>query len=127
MQVEIRVKPLKQIMARHLWSAAHAAAVHNGETKNDGSITAARPWIDVSLNQIDVAALIRERYRPGQPIDAAFRGAMSELGEVFSGVIDDYSWGIPSKFQKWHRSGPTWDKITDSGALRESYSISYYP
>jgi len=53
----------------------------------------------------------------------AFDLTMIDLGDNFTHVIDNYDWGIVGKGKKRVRGGRTWQKITDSGDLRESQKM----
>jgi hypothetical protein len=126
MRVEFNLPRIESIGCQHLWSAEHAAKVHNGATSLDGEVLPARPWIDVTLNEVDPVALIAQYCKSGAAIDIAFRSAMDDLGDLFGEVLDSYVWDIPSRGRKQFRSGPTWRTISDSQELKNSYSRSYY-
>jgi hypothetical protein len=79
-----------------------------------------RPWTGVAIAQTDLEGILVEEFNATRELETAFDRTMIELGDRFVETIDDYDFALPSRSEKKHRSGRTWGKVTDSGALRDS-------
>lgn len=99
----------------------YAVDVYFGQQYVGGGRGIDRPWVDVTLGQVNLPALFAANF--SGDIGKAFEKTAEDLGDQFKDAIDNYSWGIQSDNRKVFRDLPTWDTITDSGALRDSQQL----
>jgi hypothetical protein len=93
-------------------NAPYAPQVHN-----------LRPWTVVGLAETDIRAIVIKDFNSSGNLAGAFDKSMKELSAGFKVAIDDFDFALPSRGQKKYRSGRTWGKITDSGALAKSQKL----
>jgi len=118
--------PLKindYMKAKFTWTSEHAVLNHEGGEFITGGIYPARPWTNVAISQTDLLQLFEENYNGS--IRVAFIGTAEDLGEKFKDVIDNHDWGMIGNNNKRYRMGKTWQKLTDSGDLRDSQILVF--
>lgn len=117
----------KSISAVYEWGNSevdYPEDVYFGETSLGGIRSIARPWTDVAIARNNLPHLLAANTRKVGDIQQAFMQLVSHLKSEFNDVLDNYEWGIESRNEKQYRSGLTWQKITDSGKLRDSLVIT---
>jgi hypothetical protein len=102
--------------------APYAERIHNGETYLGGR-TQGRPWTDIGVAEFPFEQAFKTNYRGD--LSTAFEQTMRDLSKTFDDVIDNYEFGNPSDRMKQYRDLPTNDRITDSGALRDSQTLTF--
>ena len=112
----------RQITAKFEWTTPYAAEVYTGPHYKDGSRGIARPWVEVAIANTDLSLLMKAAFRGD--LTAAFLLMVERLELEFDSVIDDHNWGVIGETEKRYRNGPTWEKITDSGELRDSLEVA---
>lgn len=125
-QLEWNEPEINSVEATFSWGNAevdYAADVYFGEATLGGQ-GIGRPFTEPSLEQIDLAQEIADRYLQSNNLTTAFTQTAERLNQDFKDVIDFYDWKIDSNNEKRVRKGvPTWSTITDSGALRNSQQL----
>lgn len=112
----------RQITAKFEWKKEYASVVHEGLHLSDGSRGIARPWTEVTLSQVEPSLLMKAAYQGD--LVAAFLLMVERLHLEFDEVIDHHDWGVTGETTKRYRGTPTWEKITDSGELRDSLEVT---
>ncbi|MBW4580691.1 MAG: hypothetical protein KME42_14090 [Tildeniella nuda ZEHNDER 1965/U140] len=109
------------LVASYEWSAPYADEVHMG-LHYIGGRGVARPWTTVAISETNCPKVFADHYRGD--IRVAFAAFAHDMAGRFSDTIDNHNWSIASDNPKQYRPGvPTWQKITDSGALRDSLQM----
>lgn len=112
MQFKFTPPQINSMTAKFAWTAHYAV-----------DVWVDRPWTDVALAQNDITQMIAEGSTNGG-VEQGFTSMVDRMTDEFTGVIDDHSWGIDSQNRKQYRDLPTWDTITDSGALADSLEVT---
>jgi hypothetical protein len=118
----------RRVSAVYSYGVEYAQDVHNGEVSTGGDFSIARPWTDIAIARNNLPQLVlNEVKKQGQDnldLVQAFTKVAEHIGGEFTDVIDNYDWGIEGRQEKQYRPGvPTWQKITDSGDLRDSQEM----
>jgi len=94
-----------------------------GNVEYAGTVNDTRPFIEKGLELAKVEPRLSLYFTGVRNMGRAFDLTAIDLGDTFTHTIDDYDWGMSGKGTKRYRGGRTWQKITDSGSLRDSQKM----
>lgn len=110
--------------AHYTWSADHAAQVHEGGIRADGSRMPARPFVDVTVEETDIAGAFVENFQNTKDLGEAFADTAYYLAGQFEQAIQDerWEWDRPTVRSDGSVVGSPRD-IVDTGELLRSQSL----
>lgn len=108
------------------WDAKYAGFVHEGYTRNDGSIAPARPWVNTAIDNFDFIGELKQELAKTSSIRNAFEDMANSFGQECQNNIEAVIWNwdrntIRSNGQEV--SSPR--DIIDTEELYDSYSIQH--
>lgn len=111
MQFKFNPPKVDSVVAKFAWTVPYAV-----------DVWVDRPWTDVALAQNDITKMIADG--SNGDVHRGFAVMVSQMADEFTAVIDDHDWGIEGNNRKQYRDLPTWNTITDSGALANSLQVT---
>lgn len=108
------------------WNTRYAVYVHEGYTRNDGSIAPARPWVNTTIEEFEFIEELKNELAKSNSIGDAFEAMAGSFGESCQENIesDIWNWDRPTNRSNGETVSSPRD-IVDTKTLYESYEIKH--